>query len=407
MGNQWVGDNLYDVKVKNRSLVLRLLKKKGLLSRIDLARITGLTQPTITNIVNDLLAANLLREMGVSDTKAGRKPILLAMNDQAFYIIAIRFTRRGFSVALTDLGPNILFRRDSRYSLLENTDLALLELQKEFIHVLEYATQSLGLILGIGVSVPGPVDSDACTILAHPTFLRYRALDLRKYLREYDLPIFMMNDADAACLHETWSGQAKEVENMVYFMVGDEVGAGVLIGGKIYQGANRKSGEVGHTSVNIFGPRCVCGNYGCLEIYCSTYNLVEKAREIAWFGNSGYLKEVLEQEGRLEFHHLLEGARENDSTALQLLQLLGQYMGIGVVNLINLYDPEMIVIGGQAALAQEFIERSVKQVVEERLLYREYVHPRIHYSQWGDDVTLLGAATIVLDHFIAGELGRF
>ncbi|MCX7667710.1 MAG: ROK family transcriptional regulator, partial [Atribacterota bacterium] len=85
MGNQWVGDNLLDVKVKNRSLVLRLLKKKGLLSRIDLARITGLTQPTITNIVNDLLSVNLLKEVGFSDTRAGRKPILLSVNAQAFY----------------------------------------------------------------------------------------------------------------------------------------------------------------------------------------------------------------------------------------------------------------------------------------------------------------------------------
>jgi len=407
MGNQWVGDNLFDVKVKNRSLVLKLLKKKGLMSRIDLARITGLTQPTITNIVNDLLSANLLKEVGVSDTRAGRKPILLAVNEQAFYIVAIRFTRRGFSIALTDLGPNVLFRRDSHYSLLENTDLALLELQKEFIHVLEYATQSLSLILGIGVSVPGPVDTESCTILAHPTFLRYRNLDLRKYLFEYDLPIFMMNDAHAACLHETWSGQAKEVENMVYFMVGEGVGTGVLVDGRIYQGVNQKGGEIGHTSVNVFGPRCVCGNYGCLEMYCSTYNIVEKAREVAWFGGNGYLRKVLEGEGKLEFHHLLEGAKTGDSTSLQLLQQLGQYVGIGVVHLINLYDPEMVVIGGQAALARDFIEKSVKQVVEERLLYREYVAPRIYYSEWGDDVTLLGAATIVLDHFIAGDLGRF
>ncbi|MGQ9472895.1 MAG: ROK family protein [Candidatus Caldatribacteriaceae bacterium] len=407
MNNPWVGDNLLDVKVKNRSLVLRLLKKKGLLSRIELARITGLTQPTITNIVNELLSANLLKEVGVSDTPAGRKPILLAVNEQAFYIVAIRFTRRGFSVALTDLGPNILFRRDSPYSILENTDLALLELQKEFIHVLEYATQSLSLILGIGVSAPGPVDTESCTILAHPTFLRYRNLDLRKYLFEYDLPIFMMNDAHAACLHETWSGEAKEVENIVYFMVGEGVGTGVLIDGKIYQGVNQKGGEIGHTSVNIFGPRCVCGNYGCLELYCSTANVVEKAREIAWFGGNSRLRDILEKEEKLEFHHLLAAAREGDATSLQLFQQLGQYIGIGVVHLVNLYDPEMVIIGGQAALARDFIEGPIRQMVEERLLYKGYVTPKIHYSSWGDDVTLLGSATIVLDHFLAGELGRF
>ncbi|MGB4412362.1 MAG: ROK family transcriptional regulator [Atribacterales bacterium] len=407
MSNLWVGDNLSDVKVKNRSLVLRLLKKKGPLSRIDLARITGLTQPTITNIVNDLLSANLLQEVGISDTKAGRKPILLSVNDQAFYIIAINFSRRGFSIALCDLGPNILFRCDSSYSLLENTDIALLELQKEFIHILEYATQSLRLILGIGISVPGPVDAESCTILAHPTFLKHRSLDLRFYLREYDLPIFMMHDADAACLHETWSGEARETQNLVYFMVGEGVGAGILIDGKIYRGHHRQGGEIGHTSVNLFGPRCVCGNYGCLESYCSIPNVLKKAQEVVWFGESSYLRDISSRQGGIEFHHLLEGARMGDNTSLQILNQLGQYVGVGMVNLINLYDPEMAVIGGEVALAQEFIAGTVNQVLEERLLYREYVNPQLRYSKWGRDVTLLGAASIVLDHFIAGELGKF
>ncbi|WP_427366559.1 ROK family protein [Candidatus Caldatribacterium saccharofermentans] len=405
--NTWVGDNLTDVKIKNRSLVLQLLKKRGPLSRIELARITGLTQPTITNIINDLLASNLVREIGPSETRTGRKPILLSVNDQAFYIIAITFTRQGFSIALTDLGPNILFRRDSRYSLLEDTDTALLELQKEFIHVLEYATQSLSLILGIGVSAPGPVDTETCTILAHSTFLLHRSLDLRKYLREYDLPIFMMSNADAACLHETWCGSAKEVQNMVYFMVGEDVGAGVLIDGKIYQGKHRKAGEVGHTSINIFGPRCVCGNYGCLELYCSTQKIVEKAREIGWFGGEPYFRSFLERGEQLTFRHIVEGAQKDNEACVQLLTQLGRYIGVGVVNLINLYDPELVVIGGEASLAREFIDRPIRQVLEERLLYREYITPQLLYSRWGEDVTLLGAASLVLDHFMAGELGRF
>lgn len=405
--NTWVGDNLTDVKIKNRSLVLQLLKKKGPLSRIELARITGLTQPTITNIVNDLLSSNLLREVGVSDTKTGRKPILLSVNDQAFYIVAINFTRQGFSVALTDLGPNILFRRDSSYSLLEDTDIALLELQKEFIHVLEYATQSLSLVLGIGVSAPGPVDTESCTLLAHPTFLIHKSLDLRQYLREYDLPIFMMSNADAACLHETWCRNAKEVQNMVYFMVGESVGAGVLIEGKIYQGKHKKAGEVGHTSINLFGPRCVCGNYGCLELYCSTQKIVEKAREIGWFGGEPYFRSFIERGEPLLFRHIVEGAKEGNRACLELLAQLGRYIGVGVVNLINLYDPELVVVGGEAALARDFIDRPIRETLEERLLYRAYITPELLYSQWGEDVTLLGAASLVLDHFMAGELGRF
>ncbi|MCX6089535.1 MAG: ROK family transcriptional regulator [Candidatus Atribacteria bacterium] len=408
MSRQRIGDNLTDVKVKNRALVLRLVKKRGLLSRIELARITGLTQPTITNIVNELINSNLLHEVGTSDTKSGRKPILLSFNNRAFYTIPISFSRHGFSVALTDLAPSILFRRDSFYSLLENTDLALLELQKEFIHVLDYATQSLRLILGIGISVPGPVDAETCTILAHPIFLNNKTLDLRPHLLEYDLPIFMSNNADAACLYETWNGEAKEIKNMVYFMAGEGVGAGILIDGKIYQGYNKKAGEIGHTTVNIFGPRCTCGNQGCLEMYCSTLKILEKAREAAWFGESPYLHHLLtEEHTELHFHHVIEGARNEDPTCLNILKQLGQYIGVGIVNLLNFNDPEVIVIGGEAALAREFIEEPIRRGIEERLLYREYVQPRVFYSRWGDDIRLLGAASVVLDHFMAGELGRF
>ncbi|MDK2897269.1 MAG: hypothetical protein PWP04_1389 [Candidatus Atribacteria bacterium] len=403
-----IGDNLTDVKVKNRSLVLSLVKKRGLISRIELARITGLTQPTITNIVNELMASNLLQEVGTSDTKAGRKPILLAVNDRAFYTIAISFTRHGFSVALTDLGPNILYRRDSSYSVLENTEIALLELQKEFIHVLEFATSSLRLILGIGVCAPGPLDSDSCTILAHPTFLANKSLDLRPYLQEYDLPIFMMNQADAACLHEIWRGEAKEVRNLIYFMVGEEVGAGIVIDGIIYQGQDRKAGEVGHTSVNLFGPRCVCGNHGCLEMYCNTRAVLDRAREGAWLGKSAYLKDVARRrETVITFLDVIEGAKVGDQFCLGLLHQMGQYIGVGVVNLVNLYDPEQVVIGGECALAQEFLQEPVQNVVSESLLYREYIRPQISFSPWGDEVAILGAASIVLDRFIAGQLGRF
>ncbi|HHF09296.1 MAG TPA: ROK family transcriptional regulator, partial [Candidatus Atribacteria bacterium] len=403
-----IGDNLSDVKTKNRSLVLRLIKKKGFLSRIELARITGLTQPTITNIVNDLIKAGLLIEVGTSETKAGRKPILLAFNDQAFYVVAISFKKKGFTVALTDLGPNILYRRDSNYSLLENTEMTLVELQKEFIHVLEYATQSLSLILGIGVSVPGPADPESFTILAHPVFLAHHNLDLRPVLREYDLPIFMMNNAYAACLHETWGGKAKEARSLVYFMVGETVGAGIMVDGKLYQGTDQKAGEIGRTSINIFGPRCVCGNYGCTELYCSTKSAVEKALEAAWLGKSPFLKKRLrEKENTLTFQDLLEGAKNKDPVCREIFTSLGQYVGIGVVNLLNLYNPEVLVIGGEIALAKEFIESSVQQVIEERLLYRDYTSSKIYYSQWGEDVTLLGAASLVLDRFIAGELGRF
>ncbi len=408
MNDQRIGDNLTDVKVKNRALVLRLVKRRGLLSRIELARITGLTQPTITNIVNELIASNLLHEVGTSDTKAGRKPILLSFNNRAFYTISIGFSRHGFSVALTDLTPNLLFRRDSEYNLQENAEIALLELQKEFIHVLEYATQSLRLILGIGISVPGPVDAESCTILAHPTFLHHKSLDLRSYLKEYDLPIFMANNADAACLHETWSGVAKEIQNMVYFMVGEGVGAGILIDGVLYEGYNKKAGEIGHTSVNIFGPRCVCGNQGCLEMYCSTQKILEKAREAAWFGESTFLQQLLtEKRADVKFHHIIEGARNQDTTCQNILKQLGQYVGVGIINLLNVFDPEVIVIGGEAALAKEFIEEPIRRGIEERLLYRDYVAPQVHFSEWGDDIRLLGAASVVLDHFMAGELGRF
>ncbi|HSV32461.1 MAG TPA: ROK family protein [Atribacteraceae bacterium] len=402
-----IGDNLTDVKIKNRSLVLRLVKKRRLLARIELARITGLTQPTITNIANELIASRLLLEVGTSDTRSGRKPILLSFNDKAFYVIAISFTRRGFSVALTDLQPTILYRRDSSYSILDNTEIALLELQKEFIHVLEYATHSLRLILGIGVSSPGPVDPDTCTILSHPTYLNHRNLDLRSYLREYDLPLFMMNDADAACLHETWNGEGKECRNLVFFMVGENVGGGVVIDGKLYDGKKHKAAEVGHLCVNLFGPRCVCGNRGCLEMYCGVPSILEKAREAAWFGKSSFLKSFLSGSSDLQFSQLVEGGKQGDKICLNLLDQLGQHVGAGVVNLINLYGPEKVVIGGELVLARSFIEKSVERIIRERTFYRDYASPEISFSRWGIDTALLGSASIILDHFIAGELGRF
>ena len=143
-------------------------------------------------------------------------------------------------------------------------------------------------------------------------------------------------------------------------------------------------------------------------MYCNTEKILEKAREVAWFGESQFLHQLLtEKRDELKFHHLIEGAQKNDITCQNILKQLGQYIGVGIVNILNVFDPEVVVIGGEAALAKEFIEEPIRRGIEERLLYRDYVTPHIHYSQWGEDIRLLGAASVVLDHFMAGELGRF
>ncbi|MCT4605475.1 MAG: ROK family protein [Marinisporobacter sp.] len=245
-------------------------------------------------------------------------------------------------------GPEQAIKRmkDAIYELLEK-----LSLKKENIK-------------GIGIGSPGPLDSEKGIIIRSANLKGWKNVEIVKSLSEdfKDMPIKLENDGNAATLGEYLFGAGKGSKNFVYITVSTGVGGGAIIDGKLQKGGNSNAFEVGHTIIDINGPKCNCGNYGCLEAYASGTAMGRIAREKLLEGRESIISKMA-GENIVRAEHVFEAAKEGDSLALEIIQKEGYYLGIGLYNIIALYNPEKISIGGGVSNGLDyFYERMMKTI---------------------------------------------
>ncbi|HHY33828.1 MAG TPA: ROK family transcriptional regulator [Firmicutes bacterium] len=353
-------------KKVNTMLVLDAVRKYSPLSRADVAKLTKLSPSTVSAIVSELVSAGLVTEAkGAPTGVAGRRPILLSLNAGASLaaIIDVQVTRILYGVIDLAGNPVSIMKEEADLSSPANTVDQILKAAARALSRLPRA--SAGAAAGIGVAVPGMVDTRTGVIL-RSTRLRWVNLALAQRLeREFGLPVLVERDVRAAAWGERCYGHARNVADFVYVTVGEGgFGAGLVMNGKPYVGARMHAGELGHMTVDMRGQRCSCGNIGCLAEVASSAIREWKA------GGAG--------------------------------DALVEYTATGLVSLINLLDPELAVLGGDIGSLPEFAAR-VEAVARERALLAPGQMPRVVSSQLGDMGVALGLAGLVFDKFYWGE----
>jgi glucokinase len=255
-------------------------------------------------------------------------------------------------------------------------------------------------IRAASVVVPGTVDIGGETILQAPNVPCLDGFRLAEALsKELGWPVFLENDANAAALGELWLGAGRDFRTIVCVTLGTGVGGGIILDGELWRGSDGSAGEIGHTTVDPFGGiKCKCGNTGCLEVFASATGIVRMAREAM----GSYPKTVLKQ-NRLNSARIYEAGVGGDQLSLETFRRMGSYLGVGLANLINLLNPEIIVIGGGVANGWKLFEKSMHQEVAERAFPLPAQRVKIVPAKCGDDAGLLGAAYLA---FSAGEKGR-
>ena len=204
----------------------------------------------------------------------------------------------------------------------------------------------------------------------------------------------MLNDAQAALLGEVWKGSAAGARNAILLTLGTGVGGGIILDGKLWRGVEGAAAEIGHMCVDPFGGvACTCGSQGCLEVYASATAIVRMALN----GRADHPDSILNNCNELTAERVHKAGAAGDELALEVFQRMGIYLGIGIANLINLLDPEMIVIGGGVANAWSLFETHMRQQVVERAFSRLAAHINIARAECGDDAGLLGAARLAFD----------
>ncbi|EMT37919.1 ROK family transcriptional regulator [Thermoanaerobacter thermohydrosulfuricus] len=395
-------ENLIPVSYKllkgmNESVILNIIRKMGPISRADIAKETNLTPPTVTNIVNKLIAENIVMEYKVGESNGGRPPVLIKLNPDFMSIIVIHIST--YNLHQYTLDAELKTKKKEKNSIRGLKQEEVLEL---LTSVLDKAIkESPQNVSGIGIVVRGPVKMKEGISVFAPN-IGWRNVPLKSIVEEkFGVSTYVINDVRAMALGEFHMGKAKDVENMIFLKVGYGIGSAILINGRIYTGASDGAGEIGHTTIDVAGPQCSCGNYGCFEALASEKALVNLVVKSIKEGMDSIVYQMAE--GMLDSvtpEMIYEAAKLNDKLAVNALKTIGRYLGIGIANTINTFNPELILIGGGIVQARELIEDIIIETAKKRTFENSFSSCRIAFAELGDDATLIGAANMVMDEVL-------
>ncbi|MGI5149250.1 ROK family transcriptional regulator [Plantactinospora sp. CA-294935] len=384
------------VRQRNRSALLSKLFLEGPLTRQDLARFTGLSQPAVSNVVGDLIGAGLVVEAGAVESDGGRPSMMLRVAPRYALVAGVDVGETRIRVELFDLAMTMLASAD--YPL----DAAGPEPATVVRHILaglEAVTAQAGAsrseILGVGIGVSGVVVQGGEAIV-HAQTLGWHGVPLERLIRaEVDLPVHIDNGAKTLGQAEMWFGAGRGSRHSVFALVGSGVGAAVVTNGVMYRGVSSSAGEWGHTTLVYDGRACRCGARGCLEAYVGAEGIIDRYRE----ARRGHPVPGADEESQL--NALIEAA-DRSATARRVLAETAGYLGAGVANLINLFNPERVVLGGWAGVALgAHLLPAIREAAAGQALHQPYEQATIELGQLGVDAVALGAATLPVARLLA------
>lgn len=385
-----IGSNNSDLTEMNRSAVVKILQQREVCSRADIAKQMGLTQASITKIVAALMEMGIVSEVGSIKGSGNRRSIGLKLNADRHQIIGVKFSRHMFSVGVFDISGKIYTHSEIEYSIEQDQKSVLSAMKKQIHNMLEKYKN----VVAIGLALPGPFLQDEgriAVVTQMPTWHNINFIEEFKY--EFNKPFFFVHDANAGALAEWWFGDhARPLHTLAYFLVGEGVGSGIIERGNLLLGVQGAASEIGHISVDVKGPRCECGNYGCLELYCSAPAMVKMAQQ--------RVPECLSkshQQSMDACNAIFKAARKGNEKALEVVQEVAEYIGYGCVTLINSYNPDIIVIGDIVSQGGDLLLPTIQEVVRQRVISELNSRVQIKISSLKVDPTLYGAAAIATD----------
>lgn len=371
------------VKKVNQKLLLKEILKNSPISRAKLSEMTGLNKSTVSSQVNTLMKENLVFEIGQGQSSGGRRPVMLVFNKKAGYSVGIDVGVDYINGILTDLEGTIVLDQHHHLecSSPEITKDILIEMIHHFIANMPQSPYGL---IGIGICVPGLIDKNQKIVFTPNS--NWRNIDLKPFIQEkFNVPVFIENEANAGAYGEKVFGAAKNHDNMIYASIGTGIGIGVIINNDLYRGVGGFSGEMGHMTIDFNGPKCSCGNRGCWELYAS-----EKA----------LLKSLQTKEKKVSNQDIIDLAHLNDVGTLRALQNFGFYLGIGLTNILNTFNPQAIILRNSIIESHPMVLNSIRSEVSSRVYSQLGNSYELLPSVLGKNASALGMSSIVIDHFL-------
>lgn len=392
------------IREANSSSVLRLIHSQAPISRAQLAVITGLNKSTISSLVDELISRNLVNEAGSNSNGAGRPATLLEINSQAGLIIGVELGVDFVSVAVTDFLGNITWRRRENANPNEDQQKMI----NQTLHIVKEAMaagkKKNAKFLGMGLATPGTVDLKKGVLIFAPN-LHWRNVPFGKIFSEQTkLKVFLENDANAAATAEHLFGTARQCQDFLFVFAGVGIGGGLFLNGKLYRGKNGYAGEIGHSPIMAEPSQtvCHCGNRGCWETYANQYSIIQRIQARLEVKRTSIIpKLMMEQNSPLTIPLIKQAADAGDREAIDSFAEAGHAMGQGFASLINIFNPEKIILGGPLSIAGEYLLPPIKVTMTRHSMPEIDQQVEVLLSPFGPDASLIGAIAIVADNILS------
>ena len=392
-----------DLRRHNRALVLELVRTRGPISRAQLAEVGRLSMPTVMGTVDKLMEEGLVREVGPGPSTGGRPPTLLGLVPEAHCVIGLEVGTETLTGVATDLNAMVRERMKMPSGMAQGPETLVRHIRQTLKRVLKGFPSEVGEVLGIGMALPAPVlqpDASVPMIFSPPSYPGWGELRIGSIVEEeFGLPVLLDNDANAAALGEHLYGAGQGVQDMFYLVVHRGVGGAAIVDGVLYRGSRGGAGEIGHTVVDLEGPRCGCGRYGCLEAFAGRAAIARRASRALKLAGGGRMAGCDPDEIKAE--DVILAGMKGDELARGVLEETGEYLGIGISNVVNLYDPELVVVGGSTMRAGNLLLGPMIRVVRRRALPELAERVRVVPGSLGEDAGAVGAAALVLRELFA------
>ncbi len=376
------------MRSNNKRQILELLRKKGSLTKREIAQQLGISITTVATFITELINESRITPSGNAESTGGRRSELYHLNPDASYVIGVDLQVDRLIVLLINLEGEILGTEEVKYTGTDERRIISI-LYQTILRICESTRTPFSKIAGVGVGVPGIVNHQTGIIEFAPN-LGWKNVNLASIM-PVDLPVIVENEANAAAIGESNFGAAQGRANVIYISVGLGIGTGLIFRNDLYYGHNFWAGEFGHMTISPNGLPCRCGKKGCWEVYASNSAALNLYRR--------YSELTLDS-----YDDLLTAFFQREPIATRVINETTDYLGLGIANLINGLNPEMIIIGGKISEAESFIQYRLLKQIKEHCFEYSYRDVEIKFSRLKNKATPLGVGGLMINHLLDTQI---
>jgi N-acetylglucosamine repressor len=397
--------NIERKKYLQKIKLLKYIHAEGSQSNASLSNFLNLSLPTSIALVNELIEEKLIERKGRGESVGGRRPDLYALKDDSFYILSIDMERFKIKMAIFDNNYNNITGVQSFTFPITQEITAVNQLYNIAQDLIEASKIDKAKLIGIGVDMPGLVDTAMGENYTY-LFSGKESKSLKITLEEkFNKPVFIQNDVKSATLAESRFGLAANKKDVLVLLMDWGVGLGVIMNGQLQNGTSGFSGEFGHIPFVDDGALCYCGKRGCLETVASGIALAKMAKEGIKSGQNSILNKLSDQEiDKIEPQLVIDAANRGDQYAISILADIGIKLGKGIAILIQLFNPELIILGGKMAEAKQYMTIPIQQSINTYCMTQMREKVNVVLSELGQDAAIIGTVGNVIENILDQQI---